>query len=147
MSAKDAKASEERALLMDFLRTKAAPAVVLIGGLIYGLNWWMNYVPYNGPPLFSVTGEVMREGNPVGGVRISFEPLVSGPTDPRSMAYGMSDKDGKFTLMSSDGLPGAAAGEFRVGLMGNDGVPISPPQGEIRLNVTESGPNEFKIDL
>ena len=147
MSAKDAKASEQRALLMEFITMKAAPAILLIGGILYGLNWYNNWVPYDGPPLFDVSGEIMRDGKAVGGVLIEFEPLVSGPTDLRTKAHGMSDKDGGFTLKSSDALWGAAAGEYRVGMMGNDGIPIPAPDGELKLTVTEDGPNEFKINL
>jgi hypothetical protein len=147
VSAKDAKALEQRALLVDFLKTRAVPGILLIGGLLYGYFWWMNREIYNGPPLFDVTGQILREGAPAGGIQITFEPLVSGPTDPRSMAYGMSDKDGKFTLVYSASLTGAPAGEYRIGMMGNDGIPIAYPDGELRLTVTEDGPNDFKINL
>jgi len=147
VSARDAKALEQRELLMDFIKTRALPGILLIGGLLYGYFWWLNKEVYNGPPLFDVTGQILRDGAPVGGVQISFEPLVSGPTDPRSMAYGMSDKDGNFTLQYSASLAGAPAGEYRIGMMGNDGIPIPYPNGELRLTVTENGPNKFKIDL
>lgn len=147
MSAKDAKASEERALLVDFIKTRALPAIVVIGALVYGYNWWMNREEYNGPPLFAVSGQILREGTPVGGVRISFDRLVSGPTELRTLASGMSDKDGNFTLSVSASLQGAPAGEYRVGMLSNDGIPIAPPEGEIKLTVTEEGPNDFKINL
>jgi phage FluMu protein Com len=147
VSAKEAKAIEQRELLMDFIKTRAIPGILLIGGILYGYFWWLNSEVYNGPPLFDVTGQVLRNGKGVGGVQISFEPLVSGPTDPRSMAYGTSDKDGNFTLQYSASLAGAPAGDYRIGMMGNDGIPIPYPNGELRLTVTENGPNEFKIDL
>lgn len=146
-SVKDVKAAEERALLMDFVKTRLGPAVLVISAVLYGYYWWMTREVYTGPPLFAVTGQVLKNGTAASGVRIVFEPISAGPDDPRSSAMGSSDAEGKFTLMYTPANSGAPAGEYRVLLTNENGIPVSPAAGALTLTVQDGQPNEFKIDL
>lgn len=147
MSVKDAKKAEERALLVGFLSKRAIPGVLLVAALVYGYMWWMTKEDYIGPPLFTVTGQVMRGSSGVAGVDVTFEPIVSAPDDARGIAYGVTDEKGAFELKYQDGWSGAPAGQYRVGLMMHEsGEAVAMPEVLI-LNVNDNGSNEFKIAL
>lgn len=146
-SIKDVKAAEERALLMDFIKSRLAPALLVISLSLYGYYWWMTREVYTGPPLFAVTGQVLKSGAAASGVRIVFEPIFAAPDDPRSSAMASSDAEGKFILMYTPAHAGAPAGEYKVLLTNENGIPVSPAAGPLTLTVEVEKPNEFKIDL
>lgn len=146
-SVKDVKAAEERALLMGFIKSRLAPAVLVISVTLYGYYWWMTREVYTGPPLFAVTGQVLKNGTAASGIRIVFEPIFASPDDPRSGAMASSDAEGKFILMYTPSHAGAPAGEYKVLLTNENGIPVAPAGGPLTVTVKEGQPNEFKIDL
>lgn len=146
VSQKNAKAAEERALLMEFLRKQALPAIVVIGLFVAGYYWWSNQPVHVGPPLFNATGIVSQGGTPAGGIQVVFEPIHTGPDDIRDYYRGTTDESGKFSLMYTAELAGAAAGDYMVSFSKNDKT-VTHPNGPLKLTVSPDGPNEFKIDL
>ena len=146
-SVKEVKAAEERALLVEFVKTRLAPGVLVISAVLYGYYWWMTREVYTGPPLFAVTGQILKNGAAAPGIRIVFEPIFAAPDDPRSSAMGSSDVEGKFTLMYTPANSGAPAGEYKVLLTNENGIPVAAASGPLTLTVQTSQPNEFKIDL
>lgn len=146
-NAKDIKAAEERALLSEFIMKKAGPGVLLVVGLLYGYFQWMNYEPYTGPPLFDVSGQVLKSGSPAAGVKICFEPIAKDLSDVRTVVWATSVEDGKFRLMYDASHFGAPAGNYNIGCMTESGTPIIIPEGALTLTVKENSPNEFKINL
>jgi phage FluMu protein Com len=147
MSAKEVKKAEERALLVGFLSKRAIPGVLLVAALVYGYMWWMTSENYIGPPLFTVTGQVLRGTAGVADVDVTFEPVVSAPDDARGIAYATTDDKGAFELKYQDGWSGAPAGQYRVGLMMHKTGEIVPMSDVLILNVNDNGSNEFKITL
>jgi hypothetical protein len=97
--------------------------------------------------LYEVSGQVLRNGAPAPNIRIIFEPSVADPNDPRGAVMGNCDNEGKFRLMSTPTFPGAPAGEYKVSMMDENGLPIARSQGLLILSVSEKDKNEFKIDL
>lgn len=145
-SAKDVKASEQRTLLIDFIKTRAAPGILLVSVVLYSYYWYMNREIYTGPPLFDVTGQIMKNGKPAAGVAVVFEPINGGTEDPRTSSTATSDVEGKYRLIYLN-FPGAPAGDYRVMLTSEMGTPISQAGGMKEFRITEKGPNEFKIDI
>ena len=143
----DAKAAEERAMLVDFLKTRAIPAAALLFVVGYAYFSWLNYEPYTGLPLYSVVGEVLQNGRPAEGFRVEFGPISTGPTDLRSIASSITDKEGKFELIYTSPFKGAPAGDYDVSLLNRDGNPVMPSEGPLKFTVKEDAPNEFKIAL
>lgn len=143
----DAKAAEERAMLVDFLKTRAIPAAALLFVAGYAYFWWLNYEPYTGLPLYSVVGEVLQNGTPAEGFHVEFGPISTGPNDLRSIASSITDKEGKFELVYIPPHKGAPAGDYDVSLLNRDGNPVMPSEGPLKFTVKEDGPNEFKIAL
>ena len=146
VSVKDAKAAEQRALMLDFIKTKAAPGILILSVAVYSYFWWMNREEYTGLPLYEVTGQVLRDGKPAAGIRIAFEPVSGGIDDPRPLVMANSDEDGHFRVMYTPSFPGAPAGEYRIGLMDENGRQVEQTEA-LTLTVREDGENEFKINL
>jgi phage FluMu protein Com len=146
-SAKDVKAQEERALLMEFITRRALPGLLLVGGLIYGYLTWMNTETWTGPELFEVTGQVSTGGVPAVGIRVVFEPISSGPDDNRTVAEAYTDPGGNFRLMYDASHFGCPAGDYNIGFAGVTGQPLNRAEGALKLTVKADGPNEFKITL
>ena len=70
-----------------------------------------------GPNVQSVTGTITLDGKPISGAVVTFQPIEGGTGQP---AVGTTDVEGKYTVtdMKSDKIgSGAAAGEYRVGVM------------------------------
>ncbi len=64
-----------------------------------------------GIELGTVTGTVTIDGKPVPNAMITFFPEFSGST-----SYGVTDKNGKYSLMFTDQDRGAMIGSFRVSI-------------------------------
>lgn len=146
-SAKDIKAQEERALLVEFVTRKALPGLLGICALIYGYLTWMNQQPWTGPELFDVTGQVSSGGKPAVGIQVLFEPISSGPEDNRSAVWATTDPGGNFRLMYDASHFGCPAGEYNIGFAGVTGQPLNRSEGALKLTVKPNEPNQFKITL
>jgi phage FluMu protein Com len=146
-SAKDVKAQEERALLMEFITRRALPGLLVIGVLLYGYLSWMNHEPWNGPELFEVTGQVSTGGTPAVGIRVFFEPISSGPDDKRTVSEAYTDPGGNFRLMYDASHFGCPAGDYNIGFAGVTGQPLNRAEGALKLTVEADKPNQFKISL
>jgi len=146
VSAKDAKAAEERTLMMNFIKTKAAPGLLITIVLLFGYYWYMTTETYDGPPLFDVTGQVIHSGQPAPGIQIMFEPVGGGMDDIRGLVMATSDGQGNFHLMYTPMFYGVPAGSYRIGLMDANGAPL-PQTEELILKVEEKDENNFKINF
>ena len=147
VSAKDAKAAEQRALLMQFLLKKAGPICVTVGLLIGAYYWYMTQQFYSGIPLFPVSGKVISQSSEVGGLRVLFMPVASGMSDPRGSAEAVTAPDGSFELIYMEPHKGAPAGKYDVSVYGASGVPLSLSEGTPTLTVSDTEPNNFDIKL
>jgi len=146
-STKDVKAAEERELLLGFIKTRALPVLLLLAVVAYGLKWWNDRPTYNGIPLYSAVGMVTKSGSPAAGINVIFEPIQNDPQDARSSYQGISDAQGNFNLYFSSEVIGAAAGEYNVSFLDQNGAAIMHPNGLLQLTVKPDDSNEFKIDL
>lgn len=146
-TAKDAKAAEQRELLVGFIKTRALPVLLLVAGMVYAANWWMSRPTYNGIPLYSATGVVTKGGTPVAGLKVVFEPVQTDAQDARTNYQGESDADGRFTLYFSSEIEGAAAGDYTVSFMDKNWAAVMHPGGVLKLTVKPDDSNEFKIEL
>lgn len=147
---KDVKNAEERAAMMTFLKTRLGPGAAIVLLLLYGISTYMNYTPYNGPPLFRVYGVVKQGGQPLANARISFEcdPMVPrGPDEPTYSATGTTDAQGNYDLYFTAEYPGIPVGSYVVGVMSGNGAPVVVPDTEVRRTVTETADNKFDFNL
>lgn len=86
----------------------------------------------SGPPpadVNPVSGTVKVDGEPAGGVTVTFFPADGGGS--AEGALGTTDESGNFTLHARDGREGAPAGKYRVlftKLVKPDGSPIGPEE-------------------
>ncbi|QDV15652.1 hypothetical protein Pan153_02680 [Gimesia panareensis] len=83
--------------------------------------------------LIPVTGTVKLDGEPKGNITVIFNP---GKNTTGTGGYGVTDKDGKYTLTHRSNQPGIEAGEYVVtfSMMGlPDGSPI--PEGKDAADV------------
>lgn len=62
-----------------------------------------------GPTLAPVTGKVTKAGLPLAGITVTFSPVAPGPS-----SGGMTDAEGKYTLVCQNGEPGAVLGKHKV---------------------------------
>ena len=147
VNAKDAKAAEQRALLMQFLLKKAGPICVTVGLLIGAYYWYMTQQFYSGIPLFPVSGKVISQSGDVAGLRVLFMPVASGMSDPRGSAEAVTAPDGSFELIYMDPHKGAPAGKYDVSVYGASGVPLRLSEGTPTLTVSDTEPNNFEIKL
>lgn len=147
VSVKDAQAAEQRALLMEFIKKKAAPAIAAIAVVLYGYYWYMFSESYKGLPLYPVTGKVISQTEPVEGLRVQFRPISESIEDTRSSAEGMTAKDGSFRLIYEIPYEGAPEGKYEVVIFGSSGAPLTLSAGTPMLSVSASGKNEFEISL
>jgi phage FluMu protein Com len=146
-TAKDAKAAEEREMLTEFIKTRALPAIAIIGCVIAGFWWYSNKPVEIGPPRYDATGIITKGGAPAKGITVFFEPIATSATDDRALYQGTTDENGNFTLSFTAELTGAAAGDYQVSFADAGNASIPHPNGQLKLTVTPGGPNEFKIDL
>ena len=146
VSVKDAKAAEQHLLMMDFIKKRAAPGILIVSVLVYSYFWWMNRVEYTGLPLYEVTGQTLKGGQPAPGIEIFFAPSGSGLDDLRPIVKAVSDTDGYFRVMYDTSFYGAPAGEYTIGLRDEKGQTVERSEALV-LTVKEDGENEFKINL
>ena len=146
VSVKDAKAAEKQKLMVNFITTRAAPGILIVSALLYGYYWYMTREIYEGPPLYEVTGQVIRSGIPAPAIQILFEPVGGGMDDTRHHAQATSDAEGNFRLMYDHTFYGVPAGSYLIGLMDVNGAPI-PQVEELTLKVEEKGENKLKINF
>ncbi len=147
VSAKDVQAAEQRALLMEFVKKKAGPAIAAIAVVFYGYYWYMFSESYKGLPLYPVTGRVISQTEPVEGLRVQFRPLAASIEDTRTSAEGTTAKDGSFRLVYEIPYDGAPEGKYEVVIFGSSGSPLALSEGTPMLSVSASGKNEFDINL
>lgn len=147
VSVKDAQAAEQRALLMEFVKKKAAPAIAAIAVVLYGYYWYMFSESYKGLPLYPVSGKVISQSEPVEGLRVQFRPISESIEDTRTSAEGVTAKDGSFRLMYEIPYEGAPEGKYEVVVFDASGAPLKLSDGTPMLSVTASGKNEFEINL
>ncbi|MBC7965747.1 MAG: hypothetical protein H7Z17_07450 [Fuerstia sp.] len=102
---------------------------------------------YSGLPLFPVHGKLISKTEPVDGLRIQFMPVIAGPDDPRSSAEGVTTKDGSFDLIYMAPFEGAPAGKYEIIVYGKQGAPLGLPEGTSTVTVSDSGKNDFEINL
>ena len=147
VSAKDAKAAEQRALLMEFLLKKAVPIAATIAVLLYGYTWYTTRDVYKGLPLCEVTGKVVSQTTPVEGLRVQFFPVSEGLEDKRSSAEGMTTKDGSYRLIYEIPFEGAPEGKYDIVVLGPSGSPLPLVAGTPTVTVSATGKNDFEIRL
>jgi hypothetical protein len=147
VSVKDAQAAEQRALLMEFVKKKAAPAIAVISVLLYGYYWYMFSESYKGLPLYPVSGKVISQSEPVEGLRVQFRPISESIEDTRTSAEAVTAKDGSFILVYEIPYEGAPEGKYEVVVFDASGAPLKLSDGTPTLSVTASGKNEFEINL
>lgn len=146
-SSKEIKADEERQLFLEFVKRRALPGVLLAGVLIYGYIQWMSHVPWTGPQLFEVTGQVVSNGVPAAGIQLCFDSVTKTMDSPGYTVWATTDPGGNFRLMFDAAHFGAPAGEYSVGFAGVTGKPLVRQAGPLIVTVRENEPNQFKIDL
>jgi hypothetical protein len=114
------------------------------------------------PETFSVTGTVIYQGKPLAGATVNFIPKNTHP------ASGLTDAQGRFTLLSFSPDDGAVIGEHVVCVAkysldsSKDPVQMmkaeqahlltpqkfaSPVTSPLRVTVTKDGPNDFRLEL
>lgn len=124
-------------------------------------------------PVRPAKGKVVSNGKPVTVGSVTFTPIDSTALEAGKPASGTVGSDGTFTLSTFDRFDGAIVGKHRVQYSGAeeggeeesevetraDGEPVNkaaakrpqqPPvvqKGEIIVEVTSSGPNDFTIEL
>jgi predicted Zn finger-like uncharacterized protein len=147
LSRQEARSAEERSVLINFVKTRLLPGLAAVFVVGYAWSWYMNREIYEGPPLFEVTGTVTKSGKPLTGVRVEFGPDNPTPDGQAVAATSVTDAEGRYRLSAFAGQPGAPAGSYMVGLTDANGVPLVVPDDQVHQTVTESGPNEFRIQL
>jgi hypothetical protein len=112
------------------------------------------------PATFSVTGTVTYRGQPLEGARVMFIPKNTRP------AVGLTDAQGRFTLLSFAPEDGAVLGEHVVCVAKSTPDPndksgspypkslsvlperyATPLKSPLKATVTAEGPNDFRFDL
>lgn len=153
---KKKEANLERELMIGWLK-KMAPGLVVVLALAYGLYSWMMSATYTGPPLAQVTGIVTRSEKPAAGFRVCLVPIISeqettvsgrdneGPG--KSTATGYTDEEGRFTMMYTAEIPGAALGRHNVNVYDVSGVPVAIPDDFLEFTVDGDKKNELSIRL
>lgn len=149
VSAKDAEAAENRALMMDFIQKRALPGLIITLVLGFSWYWWINYEPYTGPALYEVSGLVKQGGNPLANARLDFGPDPDSPESSRDgfAASATTDETGMYRLSYSAGIFGAPAGKYVVGITSSSGAPLPVSDEEVRRTVSDKDPNEFNFNL
>ncbi len=147
VSAKDAKAAEQRALLMQFLMKKAGPLLAAVCLILSAYYWYMTQNFYSGVPLYPVSGKVVSQTGDVEGLRVLFMPVTSGTDDPRGSAEGVTAADGSFQLIYREPHKGAPAGKYEITVLGKSGLPLILTDGTPMFTVSDTEENKFEIRL
>jgi hypothetical protein len=147
LSRTDARAAEQRAVAIEFVKSRLLPGLAAFFVVAWGYSWYMNREIYDGPPLFEVSGVVTKSGQPLAGVRVEFGPEAPGSEDQVLQASAITDEQGRFRLSAFAGQYGAPAGNYVVGLSDQSGVPLQVPEDDVRKTVSDTAPNEFEFKL
>ena len=92
----------------------------------------------SGPEMGNVTGRITLDGNPVVQATICFH-----PSDGRAASAGISDANGKYTLLFSESRKGAMIGEHKVTISTFRPETTGDREGEFNPAVQESIPAKF----
>ncbi len=147
VSAKAAKAAEQRSLLLQFLMKKAGPVSAAVILCVWAYIWYMTQNFYQGIPLYPVSGKVVSPSGDVEGLRVMFTPVTSGVDDLRSSAEGLTAADGSFYLVYIEPHRGAPVGKYEVMVFAKSGAPMILSEGTPVLTVSDSEENKFEIKL
>ena len=82
--------------------------------------------PYRLAP---VSGSITLDGEPLAGVVINLQPMTQGGEPPGPGSTGKCDADGRYTLETLHGEPGAVVGTHRVRIYGPKAEAV--PQGDV----------------
>ena len=118
-----------------------------------------------GPPVYSTTGKITLDGNPLSNAMVEFSPHKQAGDQVPTAAIGNTDEEGNY-VMYTRGYKGCGAGDFKVGIstfaepsdeeIGEEegtGKAESVPaayRGEasnLKATVTSDGENVFNFDL
>ena len=103
----------------------------------------------NGFSLAPVSGIVTVDGEPVADLTIVFYPKSTDENPaPGPFSMGKTDSEGKFTLVSRDGKPGAVVGPHRVGfeLPGDmDEEAVGEAEAEYEELISEPGADKASV--
>lgn len=98
-----------------------------------------------------VAGRVTLDGNPLGGVAVTFQPMRTEASEPVAMAVGstgITDADGRFVLRSiQNGKEGAVIGQHRVyiGTTGRSVNDVRPVSAQRLPDACLNGSLEFTV--
>ena len=127
--------------------------LAILGALWLGYHLTGGGVDY--PDLASVRGVVTKEGQPVAGATVRFEPLVIEKDGLRQgTAAGTTDENGRYELYYREGVEGAVVGKNRVTIskMLENGRDLVPPMtdfgfGSNIVREVEEGSNTFDLEI
>lgn len=97
------------------------------------------------PPLVPVTGTVKLDGKPAEGVTVTFVPAANNKGNPSS---GVTNAEGKYTLVYRNGAPGVAVGDYVAmfsKLTQKDGSPIPPDKTAADVMAIDQIPEKFRM--
>jgi hypothetical protein len=134
------------------------PALALLVVVVWGVYYLSSQVIVGRgdlPPLGRVAGKVTLDGQPLAGATIRFVPLDQqgkGDRKGASVAMGLTDDNGQYSLIYVKDIPGAAVGNNRVEIEAKDrnGAERIQPENNARSTLfrdVASGKNEFNFDL
>lgn len=83
----------------------------------------------SGPKTVPVTGTVTLDGTPVAGATVTFSPTV---TDGGRTSVGVTDNEGKFSLLAAGAGAGVVPGSYMVGISKTSGAatPAAQPASQ-----------------
>ncbi|WP_145310259.1 peptidase associated/transthyretin-like domain-containing protein [Gimesia fumaroli] len=109
------------------------------------------------PELAEVTGNVTLDGTPLADAIIDFYPQSSQEKSNSRTSTGVTDQNGKYTLMYDNATPGALLGDHLVRISKTDGgaevagpemLPAKYNEGStLKATVTKAGPNQIDFEL
>jgi hypothetical protein len=141
------------------LFVQALPGVLLIAVLVWGAYFLATQIVIGRgglPDLGKVTGTVTYNGKPVANAMVRFIPLDTDGTELKghkaTTAIGLTDANGRFTMLYVKDTPGAAVGPNKISIEATDskGHQIFPPEYNRNSTLTrdvQSGSNDFKLDI
>ena len=98
-----------------------------------------NNGPGDTPPLGTVSGIVLLDGNPVPNAKIMFKPLSGG-----RVSTGESDENGGYTLQYRNSMPGAKVDRHRVSVWtGREAEGLPDMEGYVP-SVKETLPEKYR---
>jgi hypothetical protein len=137
---------------------------VCLAGFVAGVALFLAGCGKNPHRLAPVSGRVTMDGNPLANAVVAFLPDTKPGAKPGPTSRGETDKDGRYTLTSSEGKPGAVvgAGKVRISTMKSSGgsegeggailaretVPEKyNARTELTFDIPEEGTDQANFDL